>query len=41
LEPGEIVVTAGVQFLRDGLRVRLPPDAEQRALGAKAPASFQ
>src|SRR5262249_8557473 len=29
--PGEIVVTAGVQFLRDGMKVRLPADLEQRA----------
>jgi multidrug efflux pump subunit AcrA (membrane-fusion protein) len=24
LKPGDMVVTAGVQFLRDGMRVRLP-----------------
>jgi len=24
LSPGDVVVTAGVQFLRDGMRVRLP-----------------
>jgi multidrug efflux pump subunit AcrA (membrane-fusion protein) len=24
LNPGDVVVTAGVQFLRDGMRVRLP-----------------
>jgi RND family efflux transporter MFP subunit len=31
LAPGEIVVTAGVQFLREGMKVRLPADLEQRA----------
>jgi membrane fusion protein, multidrug efflux system len=31
LRPGEIVVTAGVQFLREGMKVRLPADLEQRA----------
>ena len=36
LEPGEIVVTAGVQFLRDGMKVRLPADLEQRAANGKA-----
>ena len=36
LEPGEIVVTAGVQFLRDGMKVRLPADLEQRAANSKA-----
>jgi multidrug efflux pump subunit AcrA (membrane-fusion protein) len=35
LQPGEIVVTAGVQFLRDGMKVRLPADLEQRAAAAK------
>jgi RND family efflux transporter MFP subunit len=41
LAPGEIVVTAGVQFLRDGLKVRLPTDVEQRAFNAKAAPSIQ
>lgn len=36
LAPGEIVVTAGVQFLRDGMQVRLPADLEQRAANSKA-----
>jgi len=27
LRPGDIIVTAGVQFLRDGMRVRLPAEA--------------
>lgn len=36
LEPGAIVVTAGVQFLRDGMKVRLPADLEQRAANSKA-----
>ncbi len=31
LQAGDIVVTAGVQFLRDGMRVRLPAEVEQRA----------
>jgi membrane fusion protein, multidrug efflux system len=35
LEPGEIVVTAGVQFLRDGMKVRLSADVEQRAANGK------
>jgi len=35
LQPGEIVVTAGVQFLRDGMKVRLPADVEQRAAANK------
>jgi multidrug efflux system membrane fusion protein len=35
LESGDIVVTAGVQFLRDGMKVRLPPDVEQSASAAK------
>ena len=35
LQAGEIVVTAGVQFLSDGMKVRLPADLEQRA--AKSP----
>ena len=34
LQAGSIVVTAGVQFLRDGMRVRLPDDAEELALNA-------
>ncbi len=37
LQPGDIVVTAGVQFLRDGMRVRLAADVEQRASNAKSP----
>jgi RND family efflux transporter MFP subunit len=36
LEPGDIVVTAGVQFLRDGMKVRLPADVEQRAANSKS-----
>jgi RND family efflux transporter MFP subunit len=36
LEPGEIVVTAGVQFLRDGMKVRLPADVEQRAANSRS-----
>lgn len=36
LQAGDIVVTAGVQFLRDGMRVRLPANLEQRA-GAAGP----
>lgn len=36
LQPGEIVVTAGVQFLSDGMKVRLPADLEQRAANGKA-----
>lgn len=36
LRPGEIVVTAGVQFLRDGMKVRLPADLEQRAAALKS-----
>src|SRR6185503_8335887 len=36
LEPGAIVVTAGVQFLRDGMKVRLPADLEQRAANSKS-----
>jgi len=28
LHPGEVVVTAGVQFLRDGMRVRLPDEPQ-------------
>lgn len=35
IEPGDIVVTAGVQFLHDGMKVRLPPDLEQSASAAK------
>lgn len=37
LRPGDIVVTAGVQFLSDGMKVRLPADLEQRAAAAKSP----
>jgi RND family efflux transporter MFP subunit len=36
LEPGDIVVTAGVQFLRDGMTVRLPADLEQRAAASRS-----
>jgi RND family efflux transporter MFP subunit len=36
LAPGEIVVTAGVQFLRDGMKVRLPADVEQRAANSRS-----
>jgi multidrug efflux system membrane fusion protein len=36
LEPGDIIVTAGVQFLRDGMKVRLPADVEQRAANSKS-----
>ena len=35
LQAGEIVVTAGVQFLSDGMKVRLPADLEQRAAAAR------
>jgi membrane fusion protein, multidrug efflux system len=31
LNPGDIVVTAGVQFLRDGMRVRLPGESTAKA----------
>jgi hypothetical protein len=30
------VVTAGVQFLRDGMKVRLPADVEQRAANSRS-----
>jgi RND family efflux transporter MFP subunit len=36
VQPGDIVVTAGVQFLRDGMKVRLPADLEQNAAAIKA-----
>jgi RND family efflux transporter MFP subunit len=36
VQPGEIVVTAGVQFLRDGMKVRLPADLEQSAAAVKS-----
>ena len=29
LQPGDMVVTAGVQFLRDGMRIRLPGESAQ------------
>ena len=29
LHAGDMVVTAGVQFLRDGMRVRLPDERQQ------------
>ncbi len=38
VQPGDIVVTAGVQFLRDGMKVRLPADLEQSAAAIKAAA---
>ena len=34
LEPGAMVVTAGVQFLRDGMRVRLPDERRQMPSGS-------
>lgn len=33
LKPGDAVVTAGVQFLRDGMRVRLPGEGRQAGSG--------
>lgn len=35
LNPGDLVVVAGAQFLRDGMRVRLP-DERQQARAARA-----
>ncbi len=35
LAPGEVVVTGGVQFLTDGMRVRLPESVVQRASAAQ------
>ncbi len=34
--PGDIVVTAGVQFLREGMKVRLPADLEQSAANSRS-----
>jgi hypothetical protein len=31
LKPGEVVVTGGVQFLSDGMQVRLPKEIVQTA----------
>ncbi|WP_170937386.1 MULTISPECIES: efflux RND transporter periplasmic adaptor subunit [Rhodomicrobium] len=36
LKPGEVVVTGGVQFLTDGMEVRLPPGALQTAAAKDA-----
>jgi membrane fusion protein, multidrug efflux system len=33
LQPGDVIVTAGVQFLQDGMRIRLP--GERRQIGAQ------
>jgi RND family efflux transporter MFP subunit len=33
LQPGDMVVTAGVQFLRDGMRIRLPDTHRDEAPG--------
>jgi len=29
LQPGDLIVTAGVQFLQDGMRIRLPGERAQ------------
>ncbi len=37
LQPGDMVVTAGVQFLRDGMRVKLPGERPQTRLNTLSP----
>ena len=39
LRPGDILVTAGVQFLRDGMKVRMPKGAVAEVVQADGSAS--